>query len=128
MMPDDRVGRQPDGISVVVPVYNEERNVKEFLQRVVPIISALAPWYEIIFALDPCTDNTATVIEHGSGMAYTVDSWFHANGEIPETVLLKDWLDGWSPAGGGPPAPERARPRPPMRSPRRRARASSRRS
>lgn len=50
------------------------------------------------YFLDRWPHNTATVIEHGSGTAYTVDSWFHANGEMPETVLLKDWLDGWSPA------------------------------
>jgi hypothetical protein len=41
--------------------------------------------------------NTATVIEHGTNTAYTVDSWFHANGVMPETVLVKDWLAGWSP-------------------------------
>jgi len=41
--------------------------------------------------------NTATIVERGSRTAYTVDSWFHANGAMPETVLLKDWLAGWSP-------------------------------
>jgi hypothetical protein len=41
--------------------------------------------------------NTATIVERRSHTAYTVDSWFHANGAMPETVLLKDWLAGWSP-------------------------------
>jgi hypothetical protein len=42
--------------------------------------------------------NTATIVERGSNTAYTVDSWFHANGQAPEVVLLADWLSGWSPA------------------------------
>lgn len=42
--------------------------------------------------------NTATVIERETHTAYTVDSWFHANGILPEVVLLSDWLAGWSPA------------------------------
>jgi hypothetical protein len=41
--------------------------------------------------------NTATVIERETKTAYTVDSWFHANGEMPEVVLLSEWLSGWSP-------------------------------
>lgn len=41
--------------------------------------------------------NTATLIERGSRSPYTVDSWFHKNGELPETVPLADWLAGWSP-------------------------------
>ena len=48
--------------------------------------------------IDRWPHNTATIVERGSGVQYTVDSWFHANGEMPETVLLKDWLAGWSPA------------------------------
>jgi hypothetical protein len=47
--------------------------------------------------LDRWPHNTATIVERGSNTAYTVDSWFHANGAMPETVLLKDWLAGWSP-------------------------------
>ena len=41
--------------------------------------------------------NTATVVERDSGVVYTMDSWFHANGVPPETVLLSAWLDGWDP-------------------------------
>lgn len=41
--------------------------------------------------------NTATVIERETKTAYTIDSWFHANGEMPEVVLLSEWLSGWSP-------------------------------
>ena len=41
--------------------------------------------------------NTATIVERETQRSYTVDSWFHANGELPETVPLADWLGGWSP-------------------------------
>jgi hypothetical protein len=41
--------------------------------------------------------NTATVIEHDSGTNYAVDSWFGANGMLPDVVTLDAWLDGWDP-------------------------------
>ena len=49
-------------ISVVVPVYREERNVPEFVRRIRPILEAITPCYEIIFALDPSPDRTEEVI------------------------------------------------------------------
>lgn len=49
-------------ISVVVPVFNEERNVPEFVRRVVPILEAITPSFEIIFTLDPCPDRTEETI------------------------------------------------------------------
>lgn len=49
-------------ISVVVPVYREERNVPEFVRRIRPILEAITPRYEIIFALDPSPDRTEEVI------------------------------------------------------------------
>jgi glycosyltransferase involved in cell wall biosynthesis len=48
-------------LSVVVPVYNEERNIQPFLDRIVPVLSRLGT-YEIIFCLDPCIDQTERVI------------------------------------------------------------------
>jgi dolichol-phosphate mannosyltransferase len=48
-------------ISLVVPVYKEERNIAPFLERVEPVLSALGD-YEIIFGLDPSPDNTEQVI------------------------------------------------------------------
>ena len=41
--------------------------------------------------------NTATVIERENGASYVVDSWFGANGMLPDVVTLELWLDGWSP-------------------------------
>jgi polyisoprenyl-phosphate glycosyltransferase len=52
-------------LSIVVPVYKEEKNIPEFLRRLRPILSGLTEDYEIIFALDPSPDRTEDVIlEH----------------------------------------------------------------
>ncbi len=49
-------------ISIVSPVYNEEKNIPAFLKRVVPEVLTLEKAYEIIFCLDPSTDNTEAEI------------------------------------------------------------------
>src|SRR4051812_30837246 len=49
-------------LSIVVPVYKEEKNVPEFLHRLRPILSAITEDYEIIFSLDPSPDRTEDVI------------------------------------------------------------------
>jgi len=49
-------------LSIVIPVYREEKNVPEFLQRIRPIVGAVTEDYEIIFALDPSPDRTEEVI------------------------------------------------------------------
>jgi dolichol-phosphate mannosyltransferase len=49
-------------LSVVVPVYKEEKNVPEFLRRLRPILGAVSEDYEIIFSLDPSPDRTEDVI------------------------------------------------------------------
>jgi len=48
-------------ISVVVPVYREEANIRPFLARLVPILQHIGE-YEIIFALDPSPDRTEIII------------------------------------------------------------------
>lgn len=52
----------PPEITVVVPVYNEARNIPEFLARTVPILREHCRSFEIIFAVDPGTDGTESVI------------------------------------------------------------------
>jgi len=52
----------PALISIIVPVYREERNVPEFIRRVVPILEKETSRFEIIFALDPSPDRTEEVI------------------------------------------------------------------
>ena len=49
-------------LSIVVPVYREEKNIPEFLRRLRPILAGIAEDYEIIFALDPSPDRTEEVI------------------------------------------------------------------
>ena len=49
-------------LSVVVPVYKEEKNIPEFLRRLRPILGAVTEDYEIIFSLDPSPDRTEEVI------------------------------------------------------------------
>ena len=49
-------------LSVVVPAFNEAGNIGEFLRRLVPILNDNVESYEIIFAVDPCTDGTEDII------------------------------------------------------------------
>lgn len=49
-------------LSLVVPVYKEEKNIPEFLHRVEPILERIDRDYEIIFSLDPSPDRTEDVI------------------------------------------------------------------
>ena len=49
-------------LSIVVPVYKEEKNIPEFLGRMRPILSGITEEYEIIFSLDPSPDRTEDVI------------------------------------------------------------------
>jgi polyisoprenyl-phosphate glycosyltransferase len=51
----------PPKISVVVPVYKEEANIRPFLARIKPVLEAIGD-FEIIFCLDPSPDNTEAVI------------------------------------------------------------------
>jgi len=46
-------------LSIIVPTYNEIGNVDEFIRRVTNILEQeVGQDYEIIFAVDPCTDGT----------------------------------------------------------------------
>src|SRR6266446_74645 len=49
-------------ISIVVPVYKEEKNIPEFLSRAVSILEKINNQFEIIFAMDPSPDRTEEVI------------------------------------------------------------------
>ena len=50
-------------ISIVVPVYNEESNIRIFLDRLNITLKKINEDYEIIFVLDPSTDNTEKIIK-----------------------------------------------------------------
>jgi len=49
-------------LSVVVPVYNEEKSIQIFLDKTTVILERLEN-YEIIFCLDPSIDNTEVIIK-----------------------------------------------------------------
>ena len=49
-------------LSIVVPVYNENENIKPFLNKINPILRKITNSYEIIFVLDPSKDNTEEII------------------------------------------------------------------
>jgi glycosyltransferase involved in cell wall biosynthesis len=49
-------------LSIVVPVYREERNIPEFVRRIRPLLEPITDRYEIIFAMDPSPDRTEEVV------------------------------------------------------------------
>jgi dolichol-phosphate mannosyltransferase len=49
-------------ISLVVPVYKEEANIRPFLARAEAVFKKIGKTYEIIFALDPSPDRTEEII------------------------------------------------------------------
>ena len=49
-------------ISIVVPVYKEEKNIPEFLSRLVAILERITREFEIIFSMDPSPDRTEEVV------------------------------------------------------------------
>lgn len=49
-------------ISLIVPVYKEEANIRPFLRRVEAVFENMEKTYEIIFTLDPSPDRTEEVI------------------------------------------------------------------
>ena len=50
-------------ISIVVPVYKEESNIRPFLERMEPVLASISERYEILFCLDPSPDRTDEVIQ-----------------------------------------------------------------
>ena len=49
-------------LSIVAPVYKEEKNIPEFLRRLQPILAPITADYEIIFSMDPSPDCTERII------------------------------------------------------------------
>jgi dolichol-phosphate mannosyltransferase len=53
-------------ISLVTPVFNEENNIGPFIISVKETLNKISSQYEIIFVLDPSTDNTEALIKNFS--------------------------------------------------------------
>jgi len=49
-------------ISIVVPVYNEEKNIPVLAKRTITAVSAASCDYELVFAMDPSQDGTERAI------------------------------------------------------------------
>lgn len=49
-------------LSVIVPIFSEEKNILPFLNRTISVIKKLNLNYEIIFALDPSEDDSENII------------------------------------------------------------------
>ena len=49
-------------ISIIVPIRNEEESIKPFLESATKVLDRINKPYEIIFSMDPSTDNTEKVI------------------------------------------------------------------
>lgn len=58
----DPSGKAVVELSVIVPVYNEEKGIGPFLDRMRPVLDRCVASWEIIFSLDPCRDRTEEVI------------------------------------------------------------------
>ncbi len=50
-------------ISIVIPLYNEEENVRELHGRLKPVMESIGDHYEIIFIDDGSTDNTLSLLQ-----------------------------------------------------------------
>lgn len=51
-------------ISIVIPLYNEEENVRELHSRLKPVLDSIGDEYEIIFIDDGSTDNTLSLLQN----------------------------------------------------------------
>lgn len=51
------------GISLVIPIYNEEGNIEKSVSDAVPVLESLAENYEIIFVESGSTDSSAVILD-----------------------------------------------------------------
>lgn len=65
-------------LSVIVPAYNEEANVRPLYDRLMPVLESISPEYEILFIDDGSTDGTLAAIEdltrHDSSVGFVTFS------------------------------------------------------
>ncbi|HMI86539.1 MAG TPA: glycosyltransferase, partial [Polyangiaceae bacterium] len=52
--------------SVVIPLYNEEDNVRELVDRLVPVLERTAQGFEILFVDDGSRDETSAMVRAAS--------------------------------------------------------------
>ena len=62
-------------LSVVVPVYCEEKGIDPFLERMKTVLNQIGCRYEILFCLDPSPDSTYDVIKKHTEQNKTSVCW-----------------------------------------------------
>ncbi|MFH1226168.1 MAG: glycosyltransferase family 2 protein [bacterium] len=62
MTNQDQEKKLPD-LSVIIPVYNEAKVLAELFDRLNQALSSITADFEVIFAIDGCTDNSVEIIE-----------------------------------------------------------------
>ena len=71
-MPEDSMTQQTDtqtiDLSVVIPVHNEEENVRLLIPQLQKVLERLNKPYEILFVDDGSSDNTGSVITKAPAM------------------------------------------------------------
>lgn len=61
--PSPRLARQgPSTLSIVIPVYNEERGIAGLVARLVPVLEATGAQFEVIFVDDGSADGTLSML------------------------------------------------------------------
>lgn len=55
--------QQPEGLSVVVPVFNERDNLRRLVEEIETVMAGLGRWYEIILVDDGSTDGSGEIID-----------------------------------------------------------------
>jgi glycosyltransferase involved in cell wall biosynthesis len=58
----DRRGGGAQTLSIIVPAYNEEDNVRSFYERISQVMAGVDVEWELIFSVDPCGDRTEELI------------------------------------------------------------------
>lgn len=83
-------------LSIVVPVYKEEKNIPEFLRRIRPILAGVTSDYEIIFSLDPSPDRTEEVVleERARDHRIKLLKFSRRFGQPMATLAGMDYADG----------------------------------
>jgi glycosyltransferase involved in cell wall biosynthesis len=60
--PPREAARPGVGLSIVIPVYNEEANVERMHRRLTAVLDGIGVTWEVIFCIDPCTDGTEDLV------------------------------------------------------------------
>ena len=83
-------------ISLIIPVYNEEKSIKPFLSRVLPIVKESVRDYEIVFIDDGSMDNTLSniIIEQQNNPQIRVINFSRNFGKEAALTAGLDYADG----------------------------------